>query len=279
MHAGQLLGAAAGDAEAGDDLVEDEQSAGRGRLVAQQLEEALGRRDEAHVRRVGLAQDGGELVLLGRRPDGGGIVPRHDHGVRGRRGRDARAGGEGLGREAAARLGEQAVDVPVVGPGELQELLAAGRRAGEPDGAHRGLGARRRHPQHRDGGHAPRDLVGEVDLGDRRRAERRAALRPPRPQRRRPRDGRGRGRAGPRSRPSRRSGCRRRRRSRRRRRARRRSACARSRASRGPASSTPPGRRVTARAYASAERVSRRETVTELLTRRRARAPRRGTRR
>src|SRR3954453_15013213 len=46
---GALLPAGAGDAEAGDDLVEDEQGAGLGRPLAQQLEEALGRRHEAHV--------------------------------------------------------------------------------------------------------------------------------------------------------------------------------------------------------------------------------------
>ena len=42
---------------------------------------------------------------------------------------------------------------------------------------------------------------------------------------------------------------------------------------------TPPGSRPTARAYASADRVSRSETVLDPLTRRRARAPRRGSRR
>ena len=61
-----------------------------------------------------------------------------------RGGRDARAGRDALRREAGARLGEQAVDVAVVGAGELQELLAAGRRAGEADRAHRRLGARAR---------------------------------------------------------------------------------------------------------------------------------------
>ena len=38
--------------------------------------------------------------------------------------------------------GEQPVDVAVVGAGELQQLLAAGRRAREAHGAHRRLGAR-----------------------------------------------------------------------------------------------------------------------------------------
>ena len=47
------------DAEAGDDLVEDEQRARRRRAVAQQLEEAVLGGDEPHVRGVGLGQDRG----------------------------------------------------------------------------------------------------------------------------------------------------------------------------------------------------------------------------
>ena len=63
-----------------------------------------------------------------------GVVPRHDHGVRRRGRRDARAGRERLGREPAARLGEQAVDVAVVGARELEELLAPGRPRGRGGG-------------------------------------------------------------------------------------------------------------------------------------------------
>ena len=50
--------------------------------------------------------------------------------------------------------GEQPVDVAVVGAGELEELLAAGGGAGEPDRAHRRLGAGGGHPQHVDRRHA-----------------------------------------------------------------------------------------------------------------------------
>ena len=127
---------------------------------------------------------------------------------------------DALGREARARLREQAVDVPVVGPGELQQRLPARHRAGEPDRAHRRLGARRRHPQHVDA------------TACAARPARRARPRPPsarrsscrgRPRRAPPRrspGGRDRGSAGPRSRRSRRRCCRRRRRSPRPRRAR-----------------------------------------------------------
>ena len=133
--------------------------------------------DEAHVGRVGLGEDRGELVEGERLGERGGIVPRHDDRARGDLGRHAGRGGDALRRQTAAGVGEQAVDVAVVRAGELQELRAAGDGAGEADRAHRSLGAGRRHAQHLHARHAPADLVGEVDLGDRRRAERRPALR------------------------------------------------------------------------------------------------------
>ncbi len=176
QDAGQLLRAALGQPEAGDDLVEDEQRARRRGALAQQVQEAGGRRDEAHVRRVGLAQERGQLVALGGLAQGRGVVPGDDHGVRRGRLGHAGAGRDRLGGQAAARLGKQAVDVAVVGARELEDLLAAGRGAGEADRAHRGLGARRGHAHHRHAGHAAGDLVGEVDLGGGRRPEARAAL-------------------------------------------------------------------------------------------------------
>ena len=72
--------------------------------------------------------------------------------------------GIALGREAGARLGEEAVDVAVVGAGELDHALAAGRGAGEPDRAHRRLGPGVDHPDHLDRGEAVGDLGGEIDL-------------------------------------------------------------------------------------------------------------------
>ena len=158
-----------------DDLVED-RAARRCRSApfAQVLEEALGRRHEAHVRRVGLGEERGELVRGERLVERGGVVPRHDDRAGRDLGRHARRRRDALRREAAAGVGEQAVDVAVVGAGELQQLRAAGHRAGEPDRAHRRLGARRRHPQHLHARHAAADLLGEVDLAGGRCAERRA---------------------------------------------------------------------------------------------------------
>ncbi len=56
----QLLGAAAGDAEAGDHLVEDEQGAGLAGGLAEELEEAVGGWDDAHVGGDRLGQEGGD---------------------------------------------------------------------------------------------------------------------------------------------------------------------------------------------------------------------------
>ena len=143
------------DAEAGDDLVEDEQRAVLRGELAQQLEEAGLGRDEAHVGRIGLGEQRGELVLApSRRARGvasfqGTItVPRvAASGTPGEEGMPCVARPEPASRE-------QAVDVAVVGAGELHQRLAAGGRAGEPDRAHGRLGARGRHAQHVDRGHA-----------------------------------------------------------------------------------------------------------------------------
>ena len=67
-------------------------------------------------------------------------------------------------REPRARLGEQAVDVAVVGAGELDDRVAAGGRPGEPHGAHRRLGAGVDHPHHLDGAEPLGHLRRELDL-------------------------------------------------------------------------------------------------------------------
>ena len=51
------------------------------------------------------------------------------------------AGRQAEGGDAGAGLGEQRVDVAVVAAGELDDTAAAGEAAGQPDRAHRRLGA------------------------------------------------------------------------------------------------------------------------------------------
>ena len=128
--------------------------------LAQQLQETGRGRDDAHVGGDRLGDDRGQRVALGRLADGasasfqGTITVGAGGGLR-----YAGAGGDALGRKARSGLGEQAVDVAVIRACELEDQLAAGDRACQPDRAHRRLGARRGHPQHLDGGHARGDLA------------------------------------------------------------------------------------------------------------------------
>ena len=117
------------------------------RAVAQQLEEPAPRRDEAHVGRVGLGEDRADSCSATARLTASGSF----HGttivaaaaLRARRGWPGSPASPGPSRPRRAGL-----HVPVVGAGELQDLLAPRRRARQADRAHRRLGARRRHPDH-----------------------------------------------------------------------------------------------------------------------------------
>ncbi len=106
--------------------------------------------------------------------DRGGVVVGQDQGVGGRR------AGHPLGvrqRERGhpgPRRGQQRVHMPVVATGELHHQPPAGERPGQPHRRHRRLGAGTDQPDllHR----GPRgDLLGKLDLGQGRGAERGAA--------------------------------------------------------------------------------------------------------
>jgi hypothetical protein len=168
----QLLRAAPGNAEAGDHLVEDEQGAGGGAERAQRLEEAGLRRDDAHVPGHGLDDDRRELVAvpLDRGRDALGVVVGADDRVRGRAGRDARRGRDPEGREPGARRREQRVGVAVVAARELEDAVAAGRAAREPERAHRRLRPGGDEPHLLDRGNGVDELLGERHFALRRRA-------------------------------------------------------------------------------------------------------------
>ena len=123
LDAEQLLGAAAGDPEAGDHLVEDQQRARLGGRVAEELEEA---RLPAGPRPCWPAT-GSAITAAGCarrdrvRPTASRVVPGHDHRVRGLRLGDAGAGRDARRRQSRAGLGEQPVGVAVVGAGELDD--------------------------------------------------------------------------------------------------------------------------------------------------------------
>ena len=98
------------------------------------------------------------------------VVRQHEGEGRDRGGNPGRAG-QAEGRDPGSGLGEQPVGVPVVVPGELDEQVAAGHPARQPDRGHRRLGARR-------------DQAELVDAAGSRR--RRGGCAPVRPARSRP---------------------------------------------------------------------------------------------
>ena len=158
--------AASAHPEARHDLVDDQQRAvlrgdrAQGRVVAG------GGRDNTHVAGAGLGDHRGDLVTdtVERLPHGVDVVV----GQYNRVGR-GRAGDTGRGRQAQrrhprARVGQQRVDVTVVAAGEFDDLGPPGEAAGQPDRAHRGLGAGVHQPDPLDGSHPPDDLGGELGL-------------------------------------------------------------------------------------------------------------------
>jgi hypothetical protein len=133
----------------------------------QEPEETLARRDHPHVRRHRLRQQRRGLVLGERPGDRVPVVPGHDDGAGRLRRGDAGGRRDAQGRHPRAALGEQPVGVAVVGARELDHHLAAGRGAGQADGAHRRLGSGAGHPDHLDRGEARGDLLSQLDLARR----------------------------------------------------------------------------------------------------------------
>jgi len=167
----EFLDAALGEAEAGHDLVEDEEGAVFGGEVAEELEVSGLGEDEAGVGGVGLDDDGGDLVSHG----GEGFLETFDVVV----GEDDGFVGEGFGDAGrvwfAAGEGpgasgdEEGVDVAVVAAVELDDLVAFGEAAGQADAGHGGLGAGVDHADFLDAGDPGGDELGHfhlVGIGD-----------------------------------------------------------------------------------------------------------------
>ncbi len=163
-------------AEAGHHLVADEQRAVGGAGLGEELVEAGLGRDDAHVAGGRLGDQARDPVTLGReeRGDGLAVVVGQHPGERGRAlGYAGRAGHRERGQAGSGR-GQQRVDVAVVAARELHDDVAAGEAAGQSDRRHRGLGAGGDEADPLDR-RTPDDLLGEVDLGLRGCAVRRAA--------------------------------------------------------------------------------------------------------
>ena len=173
----QLLRPAAGDAEAADDLIQHEQRPAGVGLLPQQLQETRTRRYEAHVGRDRLGEDRRRGLAAHGLHQRVGVVPRHHHRVRGDGRRYAGARWDPLRRKPRAGLHEQPVDMTVVGARELQDPLAARRRARDAQRGHSRLGPGGGHPQHVHRGHPAHHLLRQIDLAGRRRSEACPALR------------------------------------------------------------------------------------------------------
>ena len=148
---------------------------GRARLGEERVPPRLGR-DDAHVAGRRLRDQAGDAVaVLGEHPAHGLAVAEGQHeGQLGRRGGHPGGPRDREGRQAAARRGEQAVDVAVVAAGELHDQVAPGEAARQADGRHGGL---RPGGDEADGvdARAVDDLLGQLHLGHRRGPVRRPA--------------------------------------------------------------------------------------------------------
>ena len=164
-HAVVLLGAAVGQPEAGDDLVEDQQDAVAPRDLAETLEESGLGRDQPLE---GLDDHRGQLVGMGGHDafDRREVIVGRDQHLGFQRVRDAggvRDGrGEGLGR-ARGRAHHRVIVGAVVAALELEDLVALPRGAGDAQREEGRLRARRGEAHLLGARHRAADLLGQLD--------------------------------------------------------------------------------------------------------------------
>ena len=172
-HGGEVRGdaadfliAAAGDAEAGHDLVEDEERAVGGGEGADEFEVAGFGEEEPGVGGNGFDDDGGDLVTGGGEEgfDGFGVVVGEDGGESGKGGGDAGAVWLAVGERTAAGGDEETVDVAVVAAVEFDDAVAPGEAAGEAETGHGGFGAAVAHADLLNGWDPVDDGAGHFDF-------------------------------------------------------------------------------------------------------------------
>ena len=165
-HAEVRLGAAGGQAEAGDHLVEDKQGAVLVAQGPQSRQEAGGGADHAHVGGHRLHDHRRHLagVLLQQGLHAGQIVELGGEGVPGRPHRHAGAAGVAPRQSGGAGVDQHTVGVAVVAALELDELVPAGGPPGQPEGGHDRLGAGIHHAHHLNVGHHADHPLGDVHL-------------------------------------------------------------------------------------------------------------------
>ena len=176
-HTEALLRAAVGEAETGDDFIEEQQGAVLLRDLAQTFQKTFLRQDAAHVADHRLDDDGGDFasllgkdlfecveVVVGQREGEADELFRHAGGV-----------GQVEGGQAGASLGQQAVVVAVVAALELDDGLPAGGAARQANGRHGGLGAGADQANLFNGRKGGADFLRQLDFSGGGRAEASAA--------------------------------------------------------------------------------------------------------
>ena len=144
------LGAAQGDATAGHDLVEHQQSAILCAQLSAALHELKAGSDEIHVARDRFDHYAGHVLAVlceGLLQLLDVVVFQHQR-VLHYLGRYAGTGGVAKGCQARPRLDQQCICMAVVATFELYEFLAAGGTTRKAQRAHRGLGAGANQPHH-----------------------------------------------------------------------------------------------------------------------------------
>ena len=149
FDAEKFLGSAVGDAEAGDDFVEDEQRAFFAGDFPQAFQKARVRRHDAHVPGHRFDDDAGDFAFIfgEQRLHRFEVVVGGDEGVL--RGALRHAGARRFAEGQSARPGfhEQGIGVAMVAAFEFDELFPAGVAAGQADRRHRRFCAGVDHPK------------------------------------------------------------------------------------------------------------------------------------
>ena len=161
-----LLSPSRSEAEAGHDLVEDEEGAMFRTELPDRLQIAGLREVEPRVRRDGFENDTGDLFTFVLKEGLEGL-----HIIEGDGGSECSQGtgnpgavGLAEGEGAASGLHQQGVDMAVVAAFELHDPFASGKAPGKTDRRHDGLGAAIGHPHFFDRGDHPADGLGHLDL-------------------------------------------------------------------------------------------------------------------
>ena len=129
---------AGGEAEAGDDFVEDEQRAGFARPLAQGFEEGDSGPDDSHISGDWLYDHGGDLGTLPLHVfgEGVGIVVRENDGVAGEVFRNAGRVRQAESGYPRARFCQKAIAMAVVAALEFDDLGSPGKTSRHAKSAH-----------------------------------------------------------------------------------------------------------------------------------------------